>query len=604
MPMVYDLPTVGTSPQPMQQFQAPEIKDYSGAQLQEAGAAVTKAGVTLGIIQQKMQDDIDEATTREMDNRLADTIRTALYDPENGFLQTTGKTALDARPGVVKAIQDTTKKLEEGLQTDVQRYMFKKAATARLQSAYLHIDSHAMNQTKVYNATEAGARMNGARADALNNWAGWENPDGIYAKSKALMLVEADSVMSIAGIPKDSAQYKNGIQTATTALHTEVLTNMISLGQTSQAKAYFNANIQEILPDKIAEIRKTLKVAITATTADDMATDVWDKFMKGKTSTDAIPIFDMTQRVRELAGEDEDVQKAAIAGIKERAAEWNAQQAEAKAQNISGVWKQVDAGIPMKKIQLSPSWLALSPTERHQVRAQIESEAATRASRAAAQSSKELSELTRKEHLNFLKNGDEFLTATDPNTLKKMSRAQVEATRGKFGMTATQHLLDKWDAIQDPRKYGEAKMDADDFNQVAVSLNLNPYDTKNKDMRNRIGALRFHVEQAISFEQAARKAPLSRQEKIDLIKNELSKQVLIDPGVFSFEKKVPALSLTKDQAEKIVIPMAERQAISEAMKIMYGKTNNPAYAPTEANMRSFYLKSISPGAAVTFEGEE
>lgn len=603
--MRYDIPEVGLSvegtPQ-VRSFNAGDTKDYGAAQMQEQGAATSKTGTSIAYI----QDVLNDARAKELDNQLADHVREALYDPENGYLGTAGKTAVDARSGVIKSLQDKVKEIEQGAKNDMQKALFGKAARARLQSAYLHIDGHALNQAKIYGGAEAKARMDGARLDAVQNWAGWEDPGGVYARSKALMSREARAVASVAGIPEDSEQYKLLTQGALTQLHADVINNMISLGQTGAAKKYYANAVsnKEILPDKLDELNSKVKMATTATEADNLASQVWSEFMSGKNRNEAVSLFQMTERVRTLAGDNEDVQKSAIAGIKERYGEWNGEQAEFKAQNISGVWKQIDAGVPMKKMQLSPSWMALSDTERHQIRKEMEAEAATRAARNAANSSRELTDLQRQEHLNFLKNGDSYLTVTDPNVLKRMSRAQVEALRGKFGMEPTKQLLDKWDAIQDPRKYGEAKMDTDDFNAVARSLKLDPLDTKNKEMRNKVGALRFHVEQVLNLEQIQKKAPLTRQEKMEIINKEMSRQVLVNPGYFSTNKKVPVITLTAKQAEKVVIPNIDRKNIAEAMKIRYNATGDASYAPTEANLRRFYLMSISPGGAATFQGAE
>jgi len=600
MMKVYDLPTVEATAEPMKQFSAPEVRDYASAQLQEQGAAVTKVGNAVTRIAQDLQDQIDTATTKDMDNRLADVIRTTLYDPEKGFLQTSGKNALDGRPTAIKTIQEATKSFEKGLTNDMQRQMFQKVASQRLQTALMLIDSHAMNQAKVYSGNEAKARFQGAMQDALQNWAGWEDPQSLYHTNKRIMLAEVDSVAELAGIPKDSEQYETLVKDATTQLHGNVITNMISLGQSSQAKKYFDAHIQEIQPgEPLNKIRNVVKAATTATEADDLAAKVWED-LGPKGLNDAIPLFSMTEKVRELAGDNEDVQKAAIAGIKERAGEWNGQQTETKAQAISSVWQQVDGGVSFKKIQTSPAWLALSGTERHEIRRAMEAEATNRANRAAANSSRELAELQRQEHLSFLKHGDEYLTVSDPNVLRKMSRAQVEATRGKFGMTATRQLLDRWDAIQNPGKYQDAKLDTDTFNAVARSLNLDP-GSKNRNMRNQVGALKFRLEEALNHEMQQRKAPMSATEKTEFIRQTLSKQVLVN-GFWSTRNK-PIASLTSEDINKIVIPRKDQVDIAAAMAKRYKATGNEIYAPSRANLVRWYLKGKMPGYT-DFYGEE
>lgn len=603
MAMVYDLPTVSEQAQPLQPLQDVTSKNYAGEQLTQQGTAMTKAGVAMTAIAQDFQNEMDTAITKDMDNQLADVIRTTLYDPEKGYLKTSQKTALESRPDAVKRIQESVKKIESKLTTDAQRFMFKKVATTRMQNAFLTIDGHAMNQAKVYAGAVSQARMKGFSQDAIQ--AAVEGNTYKYNIMRENMFSEWDAIADIAGIPKSEDKtsiYQQGKLATTTQLHSDVINVLISQGRTTAAKDHFAAAKKdgEIMADKLDELGSKVKIATTATEADDMATTVWDKFGP-KDRNAPVSIFAMEQEVRKMAGSNEDVQKAAIAGIRERASGFNAEQAEYKAGNIAGVWSQLDSGKSFKQIQLSQEWLNLSGTERHQIKKDIEAEATMRENRAAARSAKELSELQRTEHLNFLKNGDEYLTITDPQVLRGMSRAQVEAQRGKFGMSATQHLLSMWDSIQNPAKFGEAKMDADDFYEVAVSLGLDPANKKDKNMRNQVGALRFHVEQVIDYEQTKVKRPLTRQEKLDLTRTELSRKVLVNPGVFSFNKSVPVIALTKDQAEKVVVPADARAKISEAMGIQYKKTNNPMYAPTEANLKQWYLKSISPGGSATFQ---
>ena len=600
MPMI--LPQVEATAVPLQQFEAPRSENVAAEQGVQQGQAMMKAGSALTKIAQDLQDEVDTAAAKEADNRLADTIRASLYDPERGYMATAGKTSLTARTGVVQNLDEAIRQGEDGLATDAQKYMFRRAATARRQSALQLVDGHAMQQAKVYNIGEAKARMDGARLDGVANWAGWSDAGGIFARSKQLLLDEAATVAQLSGIPQDSAQYRQFLQGATTQFHKDVLDTMISGGFTKDAREYLSQakKNNEILPDRYDELNKHVKIAATATEADNLAEDVFGKWAQGKGANAAIPLYDLEAEARKRAGDNEDLQKSAIAGIKERAASWNGQQAEYKAQNISGVWRQIDAGKSLRQIQTSQEWLGLSDTERHQVKKQMEEEAAVRANRAAAQSQKELAELQRQEHLNFLKNGDAYLTATDPTVLKNMTRAQVEAKRSIFGMTATQHLLDKWDSLRDPKKYGEAKMDADDFNAVATGLNLNPYST-NKGERAKVGALRFHVEQAIDLEQQGRKAPMTRQEKLEFIRKEMGKTVMLDTWG-PFNQKKPALALTPADREKLMVPKEERAKIVTSLQTMYKQhPNNPLYAPTEANVRRLYLKAIAPGAATDYQ---
>ena len=603
--MAMILPQVEATAVPLQQFEAPRSENVAAEQGVQQGQAMVNAGNTVAKIAQDLQNEVDTAAAKEADNRLADTIRASLYDPERGYMATAGKTSLTARTGVVQGLDEAIRQAEDGLATDMQKYMFRKAATARRQSALQIIDGHAMQQAKVYNIGEAKARMDGARLDGVANWAGWGDPDGIFSRSKKLLLDEAATVAQLSGIPQESTQYRQFLQGATTQFHKDVLDNMISGGFTKDAREYLSQakKNNEILPDRYDELNKHVKIAATATEADNLAEEIFGGWAKGKSFNAGVPLYELEAAVRKRAGDNEDLQKAAITGIRERKGAWDSQQTEMKAQNVSGVWKQVDAGKSWRQIQTSQEWLGLTDTERHEIKKRMEEEATVRANRAAARSAKELAELQRQEHLNFLKNGDAYLTATDPVVLRSKSRAEVAAWRGKFGMTATQDLLAKWDAVHDPKKFGEVKMESDAFNNVAIGLGLDPYSKKEND-RNKVGALKFHVLQALEIEQnspARAGKPMTNQEKFEFIKKEAGKKISVETWYGSNTK--PALALLP--GDKVVIPAPERAAITRDMQAKYKQNpNNPRYAPTEANIRYWYLKGIAPGAASDYQETE
>lgn len=600
MPMVYDLPTVDTAAQPSQQFAAPETKNYAGEQIHEQGNALTKANAVAINIAQDMQNTLDTAAAKEADNKLADIIRTTMVTSDKAYLKTAGKAAVDGLKPIEQTLREAAAGIEPGLSNKVQIDMFKKAATTRLQTALGQAGVHALEQAKVYEAAVSKARADGFSLDATNNWAGWKETNSIYSHSKASMLVEVDQKMSELGLGKNDPIYKAAVLDRTTTLHTDTINLMISLGKTTDAKEYFNANVMEIAANKRDELQTKVRTGTVATEGDNMATQIWKELAPGGLNG-AVPIFDMEQRARELAGDNEEVQKAAIAGLRERAAGFNAQQTEFKSQNIAKVWKNHDQGMGLNQIKLTPEWNQLTGKEQHEIKAAMEAEAATRAARAASNSAREYTDAQRKELFKDLKNGGMYNTITDPNVLRKMTRAQVEATRTYFSPDKVQHLLDRWDNLQNPAKFKEAQWETDSFKAAVRGLGMNP-DSKNKDERDRIGALKYHVEQRINHALNMTKTPMTPEQKDAFIRNELSNQVLINPGAFSFNKKVPIVSLTNKQINQVVIPAGDRKAVTDAMSRMYKQTGNKEFAPSEYNMKIWYLRSKSPGFS-SFQGE-
>ena len=298
MAMVYDLPTVDASPQPSQQYAAPESKNYNAEQTHEMGNAVTKAGAAVLSIAQDMQNTVDTAAAKEMDNKLADVIRTTLTNNENGYLKTAGKAAVDGRAAVEKALKDAVKGIEEGSQNEVQAFLFKKAAAARVQTAMGQVGMHSLEQAKVYEAAVTKARSDGFRLDAVTSFASWREAGGLYARNKAGMLNEIDQFMAKNGIGKDDPIYKASVMDNTTKLHFDTMKLMLSMEKTQDAKDYYQANTQEISADKRDDFKSMLKqgslkddslrlsMTIGGATYEDQVKNLDKQFADGKISAE------------------------------------------------------------------------------------------------------------------------------------------------------------------------------------------------------------------------------------------------------------------------------------------------------------------------------
>lgn len=595
MPML--LPSVEPTAQAVNPVAAPESKNFAP----EAALAQGKATESLTTLALQVHDNLAEAGAKQNDNELFG----ALQEMEFKYKQLTNKDAVDAMPEVLKSAKERVQQIQDGITDPLQQGMFTKIANARMQTFSSSVQTYALGNLKAWNTMEDKGRIELARTAAYNQWTFWKDPNSKqFSDALSGYNARVEEAARNQGIPPGSDTYKQFRMEEMTKLHESVIGTMISNGMSKDAKEYYQTYLNDIDVDKRKGLAEHLKIATTATDGDNMAEDIFAGWAKGKNVNAGVPLYELEAEARRRAGDNEDLQKTAIQGIKERAASWNGQQTEMKAQNVSGVWGLVDknGGQITKQVMLSPQWLALTDLERHQIRKQVGEENATRAARAAANAQRDLANIQRNEHLAFQRNGDKYLTVSDPNVLRQMTRAQVEALRGDFGMDRTLHLLNQWDAIRDPKRYGEVKMDSDDFNSIAISLKLNPYIKKEGD-RNKVGALKFRIEQAIDVEQRSRNKPMTRQEKLEFTKKEMSKQVLVD-SFGPFNTKKPALALTPKEAKNVMIPKAERAKIAEAMQRQYNRTKDPRYAPTEANLRREYLYSVSPGAAADYQETE
>lgn len=495
---------------------------------------------------------------------------------------------------------ESAREIEDGLGNDAQRAKFKTQAMALNNQFRGILNTHMLRQQEVFaNETDESVVKTGQTQGAL--FAG----DPAMRKQSAGAITAAVSSMAKRH-GWDDATREAKLTEAMSPMHMGVIKSLVQAGRAEDAKAYYDENSAGMTLQVRATAQEVVQQAANVQMAEGNVDTVWSKL--GPTSAnEPVRLFDMEEMLRkqpELVG-NADAMTKAITSLRQRAQAFNAQQTEQNAGNVNSVFKMIDQGVPMATVMMSDQWNDLPGKNQHDILKAIESEQYTRearlaaqASRAAANSQRELADLQRTERLNFMRNGDKFLTATDPDVLAKMTRAQVEALRVDFGMEPTQHLLAKWDALQKPGKIAEARIDTQDFNAVADQMGLKPFDpTKNEAQRRALGTLQFRVEQLIDSEQSKVKAPLTREQKMTLMRQELARTVEIEE--WGRNPQVPVIMLTPEQAKSVVIPPGDRARIAAKMAERYKATGGDSrFAPTDANLRHWYLMSKSGSASM------
>lgn len=383
----------------------------------------------------------------------------------------------------------------------------------------------------------------------------------------------------------------------TTALHASVIAGLVQ-SDPAKAQEYFTANKGQIDGARHDEIGKTINATAAVNDGDKAAGEVWGA-AGPRNYNEPVQLDKLEAQLRERFANDAPRRQAGIAALRERAAAHNAAQAETNAGNTNAVYAQLDGGRPLAQVMRTPQWLALPATEQHKIMLQRESEAAARESRAAAAEQREFTREQRRERQMLLSNGDAYLRYSDPEVLARMTRPQVEATRAVFGMEGAQHLLARFDQLQKPGAVAEARIDKQDFDHIAETMGLDPFNAKSPDKKKALGELQFRVEQLINIAQQTKKQPLTRDEKMALMQGELARQVTVNPGWFGFSRDVPVIQLSPTEAARVVVPEAEKARIAEALRAMNASDpKNPAYAPTEDNMRRLYLARQSRAAGL------
>ena len=282
--------------------------------------------------------------------------------------------------------------------------------------------------------------------------------------------------------------------------------------------------------------------------------------------------------------------RAAISEIRSRAQAFNASENERAAANIGTVMGAFENGASLAAIRRMPQFMALTGDKQAQIDERITNIQIARGGR-------DIQEMQRAQERLKLKGFAAYEQYSNPATLDAMSEAQIAQLLPVLGNDLTDHLLQKKRSIVKNDGKVVANIDNEDFNHVAQTMGLRPFESnKSEDQKAQLGELKYRVEQLINQAQIAKKGLLTRDEKAELMRTEMARTVKVSGWFFDDTK--PVIQLTADEVKKVVIPPGDRQQIAQALATMYSQTGGAQYAPTEANMRRFYLLNRSRAASL------
>lgn len=232
-----------------------------GRQMQQLGDAMLKAGTAGMEIAIRDTVDTNQAVVKERDNQLADILRDIRYNTESGYLNMTGKNAVDMHPDSRKAVQEAVRKAGEGL-SGAQYRLFQNIALHRQEHALTEIDTHAARQTRVYNVESSKARIITNEADMMASFVGWKTPGSAYEKSDATRQLEVENMIALTiGANADPAMKRVARMESSTRAHLGIIDQMIAGGKIDDAKAYLGVKADEIDPKQHDNITKAIAAA-------------------------------------------------------------------------------------------------------------------------------------------------------------------------------------------------------------------------------------------------------------------------------------------------------------------------------------------------------
>jgi len=374
--------------------------------------------------------------------------------------------------------------------------------------------------------------------------------------------------------------------------HAEAVSTLLNTNP-GAADKYLKANRDDIDGRVYAQLTAHLKATTDAVAAYQAADTVIAKaggFADGK----PVELDKLEADARAMFPSEPEKAKAAISEIRSRAQVFNSAENERAAANIGTVMGAFGQGASLAAIRRMPQFMALTGDKQAQIDERITNIQIARGGR-------DIQEMERAQHRLKLKGFAAYEQYSNPATLDAMSEAQVAQLLPVLGNELTDHLLQKKRAIvkNDGKNDGKvtATIDNEDFNHVAQTMGLRPFESnKSEDQKANLGELKYRVEQLINQAQVAKKGALTRDEKAELMRQEMARTVKV--GGWFFDDTKPVIQLTADEIKKVVIPPADRQQIAQALAQMYSTTGKPEYTPTYANMRRFYLLNRSRSASL------
>jgi len=278
-------PSVALSSQGPGNVQAgPEVRpfeNFAPKQISEAGAASMKLNSTIATIKEKLQDEYNDARTKELFNqytREVDQVQTS-------FLAQTGNIAQSYDQSLA-SIQEIQSKFSAAADNQTIKMGFSQKADALTTSVAGTLTRHSLAQSREYAKNEAKSEIGTLVQQASTHWAEAQlpllpnTPPNEYQKFSGAALVAATKFANKEGWAPDSYQRQQLMLEVSTALTSGVVVNMATAGQHAAADAYLEKAFKDgkINQEKYGTFKNALKEGITRDNANSYAEAIYGGF--------------------------------------------------------------------------------------------------------------------------------------------------------------------------------------------------------------------------------------------------------------------------------------------------------------------------------------
>lgn len=490
-----------------------------------------------------------------------------------------------------KFYQELAKKTIEAAPNErIKAYM--GAVTMKHQPQFkTYIDSHASSETTKAEALGLDAKI------ASHKNAAASDPSTAY--EHIAEITEATKVKLAKQGITDPEAVKLAILEEKSSAHTGVI-NAMMVNNPKAALAYFGTHKDEILAAQQTKYSKELKTINEANDALEGADSVWNT-LGPKGDGQPVQLDVMESKVREMFDGDAGKIKATIDELRSRASAFNSSERERMDSSKSKVLGAFAQGASLAQLRKMPEFAQLDGEAQNQIREHVEAKAyqaearaAARESRLAARESRANTAAERAERETRRKNFTAYMGVySKPEVIASMSENAIIGMTPQLGEDIVFSMLkQRRELAGKPEKIFEAQVEANDFNQIAKTMGLDPY-TKDAD-KAALGELKFRVSNVIEAEQTRLGKKLDRKSVQEIMRREAANYVAVDGGWFGSDKQVPAIAVTSDTIDKVVLSGSERTtALNRLKKLRELNPSDNRYAPTEANLKRIHLQSIS-----------
>lgn len=265
------------------QGQVAQFQTDRPREIQAFGQAMSKTGEQVTIIARKLQDELDDARSKELYNEYAlDLERTTLE-----YMGLQGRSAVapsgrDADGNRLTAFDAAVQNLNNNLQTYVdradnprQQYMLRMMAQTSIRSAASQMVRHSIAEQRRYSDQESRAQISVLANQAGLHALSWNDPEGEFASAAGAAIVAANQYADSRGwaAPDPDAepgspaaigsyQRQELINATWDSMHTAVMFNLTNREDFYGAAAYLESAIQNgtITPTTAMRFGGTIQV--------------------------------------------------------------------------------------------------------------------------------------------------------------------------------------------------------------------------------------------------------------------------------------------------------------------------------------------------------